>query len=153
MCPWHIEMFTQFVHPVSRVSSQTFFSLQICLHPQGCLGPCLSCLGLSILLGWIAFMEKGSFLDGWLLTFVPLVEHPISITASLDAPWWLFWQSPSLNEAQTKFIQVVHMDTWVMTEFIKSEYKQSHFSSLCCQKSGDQVPAKCWIFTHSLSGR
>ena len=31
-CPWHFKMFTWFSHPVIRVSSQTCFSLQICLY-------------------------------------------------------------------------------------------------------------------------
>ena len=37
MCPLHFEMFTQFAHPVSRVSSLFFLSLQIYLNLLRCV--------------------------------------------------------------------------------------------------------------------
>ena len=95
--PWHFEMFAQFSHPVSRVSSQNFFLLQICLNPQGCLEPPLLYIGVSVLLGWVSIIEKGSFSDGQPLTFIPLgtlwVNHhklwcPLMVVWAESFPQW-----------------------------------------------------------------
>ena len=92
-------MFALFAHPVSRVSSQNCFILQICLDPQGCLWLPPSCLGTSVLPGWVSFMEKGSFLDSWPLTYVPPGNTPDQ-HHELWCPSMVVW-AESLPECST----------------------------------------------------
>ena len=126
-CPWHFEMFALFAHPVSRVSSQTFFLLQICLDPHECLGQPLSCLAISVLSGWVSFMEKGSFLDGQPLTFVPSGN-------TLDqSPWTSMSVSGSLGRVLPSVKHRQSLYRWyTWTELVQNQHYQSHFLH-CCQ--------------------
>ena len=53
ICPWHFETSSLIAHPVSGVSSQNCRSAWILMGVWGYL----SCLGVSVLLGCISFME------------------------------------------------------------------------------------------------
>ena len=91
MCPWYFKMFTEFAHPVRRVSSQTCFLLQICLHPQGCLRT-TSLLPRHLSLPGMNFLYGKRVLLGWLASHLCSLEGNTSgsITRSLNAPWWWF---------------------------------------------------------------
>ena len=79
MCPWHLEMFTQFAHPVSRVSSHTVFltaDLPIALGVSWATSLFTRHLSPPGMVKNFLLRKKGSFADGWLLTFVPFGNTP-----------------------------------------------------------------------------
>ena len=70
---------------------------------------------------------------------------------NLDAPWWSSGQSPSVSIGQSHESTGHISSRW--NTYRVSLHKQSHFASLCCQRSGGQVLAKSQTFTHSISAR
>ena len=82
--------------------------------PWGCLGPPLSFIGISVLLGCsvISFSEK-SFMDGWLFTSVPL-QITLDQTPQPQCPMMVIWaKTLLLNMAKslkhrTKVLQMEH---------------------------------------------
>ena len=65
LCPLHLKIVTQFAHPVSKVKSHTF-CLNMPRLPQGCLGPALSYIGITVLLGCSVSSFSEKVLCRWL---------------------------------------------------------------------------------------
>ena len=104
MCPWDLEMVTQFAHPASRVSSHTVFSHQICLsllRGSGVTSLFPRCLNPPRMLKNF-LLRKRSFADGWLLAFVPL-GNTLYQTPQPWCPTMVIWaESYHLSITQDK---------------------------------------------------
>ena len=62
---------SQFAHPVSRVKSHTSSS-NMPKPPQGHLGPPLSFIGFTVLLGCsLSSFPERAFMDNWFLAIIP----------------------------------------------------------------------------------
>ena len=121
------------VHSLSEQSQfMHFFSADLPKSPQGCLGPPLSLLGISVLPGcsMFSFSEKGPL---QMVGFSPLflwgtlcIQHH-----TLNAPQWSSWQSPSISIGQSHERPGHSSSRWY--RYRVTLHKQNHFTSLCCQ--------------------
>ena len=141
-CPWHFEMFALFTHPVNRLSSQKCFLLQICLDPRGCLELPLSCLGVSVLLGWVSFVEKGPSQTVSLSPSFPLgtlqINHhwlwcPLVLVWAVSSPPW---SKDIVCTGDTHG----QSSSWMSTKSLHSAARS-------------KAPAKCQTLSHYLAVR
>ena len=123
-CPWHLKIVTQFAHQVNKVKLHTFSS-HLPRPPQEWLGPSLSFIGISVLLGCsvISFLEK--VLCRWLASCLcSLMEHSKLDTTTLMPHDGCLSRVLPFQQGEVIKAQDRVPPNWT--------YKQSHSTSLCC---------------------